>query len=939
MLSMESIVALDIETTGLNPENDAITEIGAVRFLGRRVESEWSTLINPGRRIPPEITQLTGITDAMVRGAPVIRDVLEDLDHFVGDSPILGHNVRFDLSFLRKQGVFRHNEPLDTYEMASILLPTAGRYNLAALAQFFQILLPADHRALNDAKVTHAIYIRLYELAMELPLEVLAEIVRLGDNVAHWNGYGLFFDVLRERSHEKVSRHGRSPGIYGRLFDVPNEPDAPPLQSAEQIFPLDVDEVSSILEYGGHFSRHFQHFEQRPEQVELLRTITQAISNGQHLLAEAGTGVGKSFAYLIPTALWALTNGKRVVISTNTINLQDQLINKDIPDLQAALDIALRAVILKGRNNYLCPRRVEGLRRRGPENPEEMRVLAKIFVWLQGSTTGDRGEINLNGPIERGVWSRLSAADEGCTAENCMKRTGGACPFYRARAAAQNAHLIIVNHALLLADVATGNRVLPEYDHLIIDEAHHIESATTNALSFRVTQTDIKRLLREFGNHKSGVLGRILNLLHDVIPPSEFAALERYIERATDQAFQMENLVGGFFNTLDEFLFEVRDGKNIGNYGQQERILQSTRNQPAWMNVEVAWEDSQAVIRSLLKSTEEIAHKIVELSNAGFENFEDLEDGYNNLTNLYRRLDEVYGNIDSMVFDPQPDRIYWVEVRSNHKGLTLQAAPLHIGPLMQEYIWHQKETVILTSATLTAAGEFDYIRSRLYAEDAYEIALGSPFDYENSTLLYIPENIPEPSDRYGHQRAIEQTLINICRVTGGRMLVLFTSYAQLKQTSRAIGQTLADENILIYEQGEGASPHALLESFKAADQAVLLGTRAFWEGVDIPGETLSVLVIVKLPFDVPSDPIISARSETFEDPFHQYALPEAILRFRQGFGRLIRSETDRGVVVILDKRVMTKRYGPLFITSLPPCTRRTGPVQNLPREISTWLNL
>ena len=935
---MDSIVALDLETTGLDPERDAITEIGAVRFSGRRVEAEWSTLVNPGRRIPPEITQLTGITDAMVRGAPRIQDVLNDLDYFVGDAPILGHNVRFDLSFLRKQGLFQFNEPLDTYDMAAILLPTAGRYNLGALGQNLGILLPATHRALDDARVTHALYTQMYDLAMELPLDVLGEIVRLGDNVARWDGYGLFFEVLRVRSREKVARKGR-PGYYGRLFDIPAERAAPALKPADQILPLNVDEVAAILEYGGEFSRHFAHFEQRPEQVELLRSITHAISEGQHLMAEAGTGVGKSFAYLIPAALWALTNGTRVVISTNTINLQDQLINKDIPDLQAALDLDLRAVVLKGRGNYLCPRRLEALRRRGPESPEEMRVLAKIFIWLQGSSTGDLGEINLNGPIEREVWSRLSAADDGCTAETCMKRTGGACPFYRVRVAAQSAHLIIVNHALLLADVATGNRVLPEYDYLIIDEAHHIEAATTNALSFRVTQSDIKRLLRELGGNKSGILGRILAITHATIPPSEFASLERRIEQATDHAFQMESLIGNFFNTLDEFLFEQREGRDVGSYGQQERILDASRTQPAWLNVEIAWEDTQTVIRALLQATEQVILTLVDISKAGFGEVEDLEDIYNSVTNVYRRIEEVYSNIEALVFEPQPDRIYWAEVRPNGRGLTLQAAPLHIGPLMQEYLWHQKQSVILVSATLTAAGEFDYMRSRLYAEDAYEVALGSPFDYENSTLLYIPDNIPEPGDRHGHQRAIEQALIQLCRATNGRTLVLFTSYAQLKQTSRAIGPALADAGIIIYEQGEGASPHALLENFKSADQAVLLGTRSFWEGVDVPGEALSVLVIVKLPFDVPSDPIIAARSETFEDPFQQYALPEAILRFRQGFGRLIRSETDRGAVVILDKRVLTKRYGQLFITSLPQCTRRVGSLQNLPREVVSWLNL
>ncbi|HBY07716.1 MAG TPA: DNA polymerase III subunit epsilon [Chloroflexi bacterium] len=799
-------------------------------------------------------------------------------------------------------------------------------------------MLPATHRALDDARVTQAVYAKMFDYAMEMPLDVLAEIVRLGDNVARWDGYGLFFEVLRQRSRERSSRKGR-PGYFGRLLDFPAEPPAPALKPAEQLLSLDIEEVASILEYGGEFSRHFEHFQQRPEQVELLRSITHAISEGQHLMAEAGTGVGKSFAYLIPAALWAITNGTRVVISTNTINLQDQLINKDIPDLQAALGLNLRAVVLKGRGNYLCPRQLEALRRRGPNTPEEMRVLAKIFVWLQGSATGDRGEINLNGPIEREVWSRLSAADDGCTAETCMKRTGGACPFYRIRAAAQSAHLIIVNHALLLADVATGNRVLPEYDYLIIDEAHHIESATTNALSFSVTHADIKRLLRELGGSKSGILGRILTITHATIPPSEYAALDRRIEQATDQAFQMESLIGTFFNTLDEFLFELREGREVGGYGQQERIVEATRTQPAWLQVEVAWEDTQALIRSLLKSLEQVAHTIVDISQAGFGEVEDLEDAYNNLTNVFRRVDEVFTNIEALVFEPQPERIYWAEVRPNGRGLTLQAAPLHIGPLMQEYLWHQKQSVILTSATLTAAGEFDYMRSRLAAEDAYEIALGSPFDYENSTLLYIPDNIPEPGDRFGHQRAIEQALIQLCRATNGRTLVLFTSYAQLKQTSHAIGPALADAGIVVYEQGEGASSTALLENFKSAEQAVLLGTRSFWEGVDVPGEALSVLVIVKLPFDVPSDPIIAARSETFDDPFQQYALPEAILRFRQGFGRLIRSETDRGVVVVLDKRVLTKRYGQLFITSLPPCTRRVGSLANLPREAVTWLNL
>jgi len=333
---------------------------------------------------------------------------------------------------------------------------------------------------------------------------------------------------------------------------------------------------------------------------------------------------------------------------------------------------------------------------------------------------------------------------------------------------------------------------------------------------------------------------------------------------------------------------------------------------------------------------EQIGKVLGELVDSGLE---EIEDNYSSLASLYRRLSELNENLSGMVFDPSSSVIYWAEIRPNNNRLSLQAAPLHIGPLMQDHLWHQKETLVLTSATLTAAGEFDYLRNRLYAEDAYELALGSPFDYESATLLYLVNNIPEPSERQAYQRAVNQVLIQVCRETGGRALVLFTSYAQLQQTSRAISPALAEADIHVFEQGTGASPHTLLETFKDTEQAVLLGTRAFWEGVDIPGDALSVLVIAKLPFDVPSDPIIAARSETFDDPFYQYALPEAILRFRQGFGRLIRTQMDRGIVLILDRRVLTKQYGRAFIESLPECTVHIGPMEDVKGKAASWLNL
>lgn len=932
---MPTLVALDIETTGLDPKDDAILEIGAIRFNGRRIEEEWSTLVNPGRAIPQFITQLTGITNQMVAHAPPISDVLAELADLVGDVPIVGHNISFDLAFLSRHRLFQYNDNIDTYEMASVMLPNASRYALGTLAQILAVPFPATHRALDDSLATQGVYLRLHEMALDLPIELLAEIVHMSEQI-DWGGYLGFRLALEERSKEKIHARKVSPLDGGPWFgDTPTD-GQPPLVPNQQRLILDPEEVAAMLEHGGEFSRHISQFEFRPQQVDMLKAVTQALSEERHLLVEASTGIGKSFAYLIPAVLWSTQNNARVVISTNTINLQDQLIHKDIPDLREAMGSNFQAAVLKGRSNYLCPRRLEMFRRRGPESAEEVRILAKMLVWLLDSTSGDRAELNLNTPSEREVWLRLSAEDEACTIETCMQRTGGSCPFYRARQAAQSAHIVIVNHALLLADVATGNRVLPEYEYLIIDEAHHLEEASTNALSFRVTHFEIARLLRELGSPNSGVLGWETNTLESVLLPADFAAFNKLANSTTDLAFQFEHLSHRFFSSLDRFLLEQREGRPIGQYAHQERILPASRSQPAWDEVEAQWDEAQNVLGSLLENLAKISQAISDLVDVLSEESQDL---FNQVSSLYRRMSELHDQLNSFVFEPLVDHIYWVEVQPDGRMPSLHVAPLHIGSLMERHLWHEKASVILTSATLTAAGEFDYLRERLQAVDAYELALGSPFDFESATLLYLANDMPEPNNRQAYQKAISQALVHLCRSTDGRALVLFTSYTQLRATSRAISPLLAEDGILVYEQGEGASPHTLLESFRNADKAVLLGTRAFWEGVDVPGEALSVLVIAKLPFDVPSDPIVASRAETYEDPFYQYSLPEAILRFRQGFGRLIRTQHDRGVVVILDRRVLSKRYGRIFIESLPTCTVQVDPISNLPRAAQNWLNL
>lgn len=941
MSSEQIIVALDLETTGLDSTRDVIIEIGAVRFDGEEVLDEWSTFVNPHRKIPGAIVQLTGIKQSDVEDAPDLQSVLPALQRFVGNAPVLGHNVPFDLAFLNRAGVLKDAEAIDTYDIASAMLPSATSYSLGALAGQLGIELPATHRALDDARVTQAVYMQLWQQAMALPLKTLAEIVRAAGHV-DWPGGPFFKAAMQIRAREQFT--GGQPAPSGQpsdwdINDVWMLPDGPKsggkrLRPKAIPDPVDTGAIAGLLEEDGALAAILPGFEYRPQQVAMLRAVGDALNNGTHLLIEAGTGVGKSMGYLIPAIHFATHNDERVVISTNTINLQEQLMTKDLPALKESLGIDFRSALLKGRSNYLCPRRLVALRRRGPTSRDEMRMLAKILVWLTQENTGDKGEISLRGPAERGVWSRLSAEDEGCTLDRCSTQMAGTCPFYQARQAANSAHILVVNHALLLADVAVSNRVLPEHRFVIIDEAHHLEDATTNGLSFRADPGSITRMLRDLGTRNSGILGDVLANCRSALPEDYYLTLEDYVIRIEEASSATITHVDLLFNNLQTFI-QNHVRVNTSDYSQQIRIQAPLRLQPDWEEVEIAADNLARFTHAIAEAMTRLAGGLGDLENFDIPEYEDL---VASASSASRRFNALHSRLYETIFEPDANTIYWVEFRADNQRMSLHAAPLHVGPMVEEHLWHTKDCIIMTSATLQTNDSFSFIRERLNADEASELALGSPFDYETSTLLYLVNDIPEPADRHGFQRAVEQGLIDLCRATEGRALVLFTSHAQLRQTSEAISDTLSASGIVVYDQSSGSSRNQLLESFRSTPKSVLLGTRSYWEGVDVPGEELSVLVIVRLPFAVPSDPIFAARGETFESPFMEYAIPESIIRFRQGFGRLIRRKDDRGVVAIFDRRIISKQYGQYFIDSLPQCTVVRGSIRDLPDQAAEWLS-
>lgn len=924
------LVSLDLETTGLDSRRDAIIEIGAVRMFDGQIIDEYSQLVDPNVPLPAIITDITGIREEQLRGQPTIDAALPAFTRFVGSTPVIGHNVNFDMDFLTRQGALRETPRLDTVELASVLMPQAARYSLGNLVAELGIELKQAHRALDDARATALLYWRLWQMALKLPTVTLNEIVDSARGL-DWSAEPVFRDALDAQallSPTSPGKKSRGSHVFPPPVDVPAlpAPDDTPV-------PLQLDEISASLGAGSQLAACLSNFRERPQQLWMAQEVSQAFNRGEHLMIEAGTGVGKSLAYLLPAARWAQVNSRRVIISTNTINLQEQLLHKDLPILMRALQEPLRAALLKGRNNYLCPRRLNAMRRRKPANLDELRTLGKVLVWLRESNSGDRGEISLRGPGEAFAWSRLSAEDPLCSLERCRSEMEGTCPFHKARRAAESAHLVVVNHALLLADAASEFHVLPKYSSLVLDEAQHLEEAVSDVFGFRLDERLLRNKLAELGSARSGLLAELLRSSRGLVTPTVERRLKEVIDTIGEAGGLLEHYAGGLFAACRNFSAAV--DRSRSNYTTRLRIVPQLREHNHFDLVSEHW---QTLAGFFVGISEALRQLTVQLAPVELNGESELGDQLKSLDSLNRWFIATRLQLEAFIDEPQPNTIYWLEVsRERSNSVSLHAAPLHVGPLVEEHLWGNLETVVLTSATLRSSGNFDYLRERLNADEVRTVEVGSPFDYRASTLLYVPADMPEPAQRDRYQTAVERGIIELAAALDGRLMALFTSYSQLRQTAQNVTPRLALGNITVYSQSGGSSRAALLRGFRQSEKAVLLGTRSFWEGVDIPGDDLSALVIVRLPFTVPTDPVFAARSEAYQDPFNDYAVPDAILRFRQGFGRLIRNHTDCGVVAIFDRRVTSKRYGHHFLESLPDCTRMSGPLSALPHEARRWL--
>ena len=927
-------VAFDLETTGLDADKDAIIEIGAVKFQGGRTLDTFQCLVNPQRRISPFIASLTGIRQRDLDRADTIERVAPSFITFVGASPLIAHNADFDLGFLRTNGIELTNPVVDTYDLAYVVRPDAPSYSLENMAQSLELSHDRPHRALDDAIATKMLFLSLLEDATALDPMTLAAMQRLAQ-ASDWslayllngiaaNPRAVGMAPVEDDSNigingldmQSISRRLHSGGV---------------LRERETVTPIEAGMVAAMFSEGGALSQALDGFEARTEQAQMAQAVTEAINDGERIIIEAGTGVGKSLAYLLPAALYALANGKRVVISTNTINLQEQLLQKDVPILVEALKSVdgsgddLRFTQLKGRANYLCMRRWNTLSTSTDLSEVDARMLAKTMLWLQSTANGDRAEVNLGHPRAAAPWERLSANN----ARGCL-RNESVCFLRSARERAAASHLVIVNHALLLSNATVGGTLIPDYDVLIIDEAHHLEEEATKHLGFELTQAG-------FSDHLQNLSGEA------GIPNQATTAFRTATSDTTDRRETVETVV----DEIARLLPRTRDSiarllaglegmaqRPNSPYAQQTRITRGTRANPKWSELEIGWENADLALGELGRQLASLQRALADLEDAGLLNYESL---VNDLDAAAQQNDTLRRQLKEFVVAPEDDAIYWLTLSARRAELSLHAAPLHVAEQLDELVFSQTRSVVMTSATLSTEQKFEHIVERTGFADARELLLGSPFDYPRAAVLCLPRDMPEPRS-WAYQDALESAIKDAAIAAEGRTMALFTSYSALRSTASSIRDDLKARGIEVLQQGNDGPPAQVVRRFMQNPRAVLLGTSSFWEGVDLAGDALSVLIVARLPFNVPTEPVFQARSELYDNAFMQYAVPEAILRLRQGFGRLIRTKTDRGAVIILDRRVTGSRYGSAFLRSLPPARRVDCELYQLPDIIRSHLS-
>ncbi len=888
-LPVPDFVAVDVETTGLDFSTDRIIEIGAVKFIGGKAAGDFSSFVNPGMPIPALITDLTGITGADTATAPLFETVAPNLLAFIGDLPVCGHQVIFDLTFINKAlercGLHTIGEKsLDTALLSKILLDSGMRFSLKSVSDSLDVTLDNAHRALFDARATGEVAVLLLPKLSRLPQRVRQTMAAAAPASFLKS---LIFKTLGDSRPRVIVRERGDATAMAKLA------------SPETFREIDVEAVKAIFSPGGRLEKTLPAFDLRDSQRTMAADVAGAFNTSSMLVAEAGTGTGKSLAYLVPAALWALENGCRVLVATRTRNLQDQLLSKELPLVNRLMDGKLLFSTLKGRGNYLCLNRFERLLRgeAGNLSIRERFAILPLIPWVESTLTGDIEEQNQFNPKWFGkVWDLISAEGRGCEGRRCgFFKT---CFLQRARQKAAGSHLVVINHALFYAEMGMANPFLGPIDSIIFDEAHHLESGGHRCLRVELDTNRISLFLEELNN--------LVQSMVDLKGSMGIAACGKDLK---SQLKRVRKYSQSLLESVQEWA-KAHRGEDGGRAEYQIPVHEGD-----WSaNVEApAFNTSLESLRDLLYQLKQ------ELAADGGSDLEPMKEAAGS---CQERTSQLIADLGYLIAARTEDHAFWVEGNFDKGWTKLCGVPLDIAALLSP-VWQAcRGAVVFTSATLSVARSVDYFFNGVGLEPLRERTAVSfypaPFA-GNQTIMGAVRHAPDPDSRE-FPAYIAAMVGDLHAAHGKNILVLFTANALLSETYaclRANG-AIAKQNILA--QNISGGRHALLEQFKGDRKMILLGTDSFWEGIDVPGETCEIVIITRLPFPVPTHPLTMAISEKMSrlhgESFMSYAVPEAVIRFRQGSGRLIRSATDRGALLVLDHRILTKGYGKHFIRSL-----------------------